>query len=180
MQSYKANCCRPRQCRSALPNPSNRRVIGKWERLSGSSSRLSDGSYYVSFGHNEDRGGRSAVCELLDWTGESLPSLSEIGRLPLRRETGPRGISQFLFQEPRTKRDRTRILRTGMISTPAQKCGAYSGFIWPYVDRQFRERCLNSSNVRRSCRTLDSAERAQQSSNQSNLRRAPADRVVRR
>jgi hypothetical protein len=90
-------------------------------------------------GHHEDRGGRYAVCELLDWTGESLLSRSEIERLDIRREKSPRGISQFLFAEPRTKRDRTRILRTGIISKPAQKCGRYSVFIWPHIDRQFRD-----------------------------------------
>lgn len=89
-------------------------------------------------GHHEDRGGRSAVCELLNWIGESLPSRSEIERLPIRRETGPRGISQFLFQDPRTKRERSRVLRTGMISRPAQRCSSYSAFVWPYIDQQFR------------------------------------------
>jgi len=90
-------------------------------------------------GQHEDRGGRSAICELLDWTGESLPPQTEIARLQIRRETGPRGISQFLFQQPRAKRDQTRIKRTGFVSRPAQECGGYSVFVWPYVDRQFRE-----------------------------------------
>ena len=37
-------------------------------------------------GHHEDRGGRSAVCELLNWTGDSILSRSEIERLDIRRE----------------------------------------------------------------------------------------------
>ena len=93
-------------------------------------------------GHNEDKGGRSAGCELLDWTAESLSSIPDVDALSVRREVGPRGISQFLFQEPRTKRDRKeqiRMVRTGVVSTPAQKCGGYTVFVWPFVDRLFHE-----------------------------------------
>lgn len=90
-------------------------------------------------GHNEDKGGRSAVCELLDWTAESLPSIPDVDALLVRQEAGPRGISQFLFQEPRTKRDRMRVVRTGVVSTPAQKCGGYTAFVWPFVDRLFHD-----------------------------------------
>src|SRR5262249_22947020 len=46
-------------------------------------------------GHHVDRGGRSAICELLNWTGDSLLSHSEIEGLEIRREKSPRGISQF-------------------------------------------------------------------------------------
>lgn len=90
-------------------------------------------------GHHADRGGRSAVCELLDWTGESIPKSTVIDRLSVRRESCSRGISQFLFQEPRAKKDKSRIHRTGIISKPAQRCGGYAGFVWPYVDRQLRD-----------------------------------------
>ena len=90
-------------------------------------------------GHHEDKGGRSAVCELLDWTGESIPSAEEIRQLTVRREAAPRAISQFLFQEPRTKRDKARITRTGVHSVPAQQCGGYTALVWPYVDRYLHE-----------------------------------------
>jgi hypothetical protein len=90
-------------------------------------------------GHHQDKGGRAAVCELLDWTAESLPSTPDVDALSIRREAGPRGISQFLFPEARTKRDRIRIVRTGVVSRPAQKCGGYTAFVWPFVDRLFQE-----------------------------------------
>jgi len=90
-------------------------------------------------GFHEDKGGRAAVCELLDWTGETIPSAEEITRLSVRREAAPRATSQFLFQEPRTQRDKTRIRRTGVRSTLAQECGVYTALVWPYVDRQLHE-----------------------------------------
>jgi hypothetical protein len=90
-------------------------------------------------GHHEDRGGKSAVCELLNWTGESLNFLPRVDQIPIRREAGPRQISQFLFQQPRAKRDQLRVVPTGIISKPAQRPGSYTIFVWPFVDRLFRE-----------------------------------------
>jgi hypothetical protein len=40
-------------------------------------------------GHHEDKGGRSPVCELLDWTGSAIPSVEEVRRLTVRREAAP-------------------------------------------------------------------------------------------
>jgi hypothetical protein len=90
-------------------------------------------------GHHEDRGGRSAVCELLNWIGSSVTDLPPIESLSVRKEQSPRGTSQFLFQEPRLKKDKSRIVRTGIVSNPSQRCGGYTGFVWPFVDRLFRE-----------------------------------------
>jgi hypothetical protein len=90
-------------------------------------------------GHNEDRGGKSAVCELLNWIGESMNPLPSLDQLSIRKEAGPRGTSQFLFQEPRLKRDQLRVVRTGIVSKPAQRSGGYSAFVWPFVDQLFRE-----------------------------------------
>lgn len=90
-------------------------------------------------GHHEDRGGKSAVCELLNWTGESLNSLPPIDQIPIRREAGPRQTSQFLFQEPRSKRDQLRVVRTGIVSKCAQRPDGYTAFVWPFVDRLFRD-----------------------------------------
>ena len=90
-------------------------------------------------GHNDDRGGKDAVCELLDWTGVSLTDLPSVDSLPVRKEQTPRGISQFLFQDPRLKKYKARIERTGVLSNPSQRCGGYTAFVWPFVDQQFRE-----------------------------------------
>lgn len=103
--------------------------------------RLASGNLTLMrvIGHHRDKGGCSAVCELLDWVGSSVPSPEAISRLSVRREASPRGISQFLFQEPRKKEDQTRILPSECYSNPAQKPGGYAVMVWPYVDRQMRD-----------------------------------------
>ena len=90
-------------------------------------------------GHHEDKGGRSAICELLDWTGTTIPSAEDVRRFGVRREAGPHGISQFLFQEPRLKKDKARIVRTGISCAATQVPGGYGVFVWPFVDRLFSE-----------------------------------------
>lgn len=90
-------------------------------------------------GHHEDRGGKFAVCELLNWIGESMNSLPPVDQLTIRTEAAPRKISQFLCQEPRSRRDQHRLVRTGIVSKPAQQLGNYTGFVWAFVDRLFRE-----------------------------------------
>ena len=90
-------------------------------------------------GHHEDRGGKSAVCELLNWIGESLSALPRVDQLGIQKETGPSGISQFLFQEPRLKRDQLRVVRPGILSKPAQRLAGYTIFVWPFVDSLFRD-----------------------------------------
>jgi hypothetical protein len=90
-------------------------------------------------GHHSDKGGRSAVCELLDCVGATIPPPETIAKLPIRTERRPRGTSQFLFQEPRRKKDQSRVMRTGLFSTPTQKCGGYTILVWPYVDRLLQD-----------------------------------------
>jgi hypothetical protein len=88
----------------------------------------------------EDKGGRSAVCELLDWVGQSPPTNHGIQAASIRPRKDRAGAdSQFLFQEPRTKHDKTRVVRTGLRVTPAQSVGGYTAFVWPYVDRLLSE-----------------------------------------
>jgi len=121
--------------------PRNVRSATEWGTGEVIGFRLASGRWTLIrvLGHHEDKGGRSAVCELLDWIGVSIPLAEEVERLPVRHGSGPRGVSQFLFQEPRTKRDKLRIVRTDILSTPSQSSGGYSIFVWPYVDRQFAE-----------------------------------------
>jgi len=125
------------------PKPIARRLksANDWQLGEIIGFRLLSGQWVLLrvIGHNEDRGGRSAVCELLDWTGSSILSIPAIESLSIRKEANPRGISQFLFPEPRLKKDRPRVVRTGLFSTPAQRCSNYTAFVWPFVDRLFQE-----------------------------------------
>ena len=80
-----------------------------------------------------------------------------VNRLAIRTEAAPRRISQFLFQEPRLKRDQLRVVRTGIVSKPSQRLGEYTFFVWPFVDH-LSVKCsnLNDHNSRRTtCRFAD-------------------------
>lgn len=100
--------------------------------------RLSSGLWTLMrvIGHHEDKGGRSAVCELLDWTGSEVPSPEEISRLPIRNriQSGPYSKPQFFLAEARKKKDKARLERTGIVSTPGQEPGGYMGVIWSHLD----------------------------------------------
>ncbi len=68
-----------------------------------------------------------------------MNTLPTVAQLSIRKEAGPRGTAQFLFQEPRSKRDQLRVVSTGIVSRPAQRPSGYGVFVWPFVDRLFRE-----------------------------------------
>src|SRR5713101_427663 len=86
-------------------------------------------------GHHTDKGGRFAVCEFLDWCGESLPEPKQILRLSVRRDAAVGRPSQFVFQKPRSKKEEARIVRTGLHSRPAQQPGGYGAVMWAMLDR---------------------------------------------
>jgi hypothetical protein len=90
-------------------------------------------------GHHEDKGGRHAVCELLDWVGERFPSAEQIARMPIKREAIPRGISQFGFQDPIKAKDQVRVQRLGLNSRPEQTCGGYAFLVWPSMDTSLKD-----------------------------------------
>jgi hypothetical protein len=73
-------------------------------------------------GHHEDKGGRSAVCELLDWTGSEVPSPEEISRLPIRNriQSGPYSKPQFFLAEARKKKDKARLEGRASFQLPAK------------------------------------------------------------
>lgn len=131
--------------RSAPPPPKRiaktSKSANEWQKGEVIGFRLLSGRWVLLrvIGHHEDRGGKSAICELLNWIGESITSIPAVEKMSIRKESGLRGTSQFLFQEPRSKRDQMRVVRTGIFSKPAQRCSGYSAFVWPFVDRLFRE-----------------------------------------
>jgi hypothetical protein len=54
-------------------------------------------------GHHNDRGGRSAVCELLDWTGNSITDLPPVNSLSIRKE------ARFAASRNSSFKSRTKI-----------------------------------------------------------------------
>jgi hypothetical protein len=87
-------------------------------------------------GHHTDKGGRFAVCEILDWSQPHLPDVETIARLPFLAEAAPHGISRFIFVEPRKKAQQTRVVRMGISSPPMQECQYYTALAFPYIDAQ--------------------------------------------
>jgi hypothetical protein len=90
-------------------------------------------------GHHVDKGGRNAVCELLDWIGEAVPEPQTMKKLKVKKGMGPYDLSQFFFPEPENKNQLERIRRTGFKISPQQKPGSYTIFVWKYIDRLFKD-----------------------------------------
>jgi len=89
----------------------------------------------------DDKGGRIAVCELLDWIGEEIPPVGDIDRLGVRFQPGRNPIAAFMFCQPRRKADQARVRPTGLRSNPAQsRCRITAWCLWPQLDRLIHER----------------------------------------
>jgi hypothetical protein len=103
--------------------------------------RLASGAstLFRVIGHHQDKGGRHAVCEPLDWVGNELPPPSDMLALPLRQPAPPWKFSQFMLGEPRKRKDVERFARTGLAAEPSQRPGGYIVFVFPHVDRLLLE-----------------------------------------
>ncbi len=92
--------------------------------------------------HHDDKGGRLAVCELLDWIGEEIPSVGDLDRLGVRLQPGRNPVAAFGFCQPRSKAGQARITPTGLRSNPAQSRRGITAFcLWPQLDRLL-QRCF--------------------------------------
>jgi hypothetical protein len=89
-------------------------------------------------GHHTDHGGKTAVCELLDWVGDVIPEPNKIKQLKVKKGTSPYYPRQYIVQEPHNKKPQERIWRTGIISKSNQKTGGYGVFAWKHIDIQFK------------------------------------------
>jgi hypothetical protein len=85
-------------------------------------------------GHHLDKGGKFAVVELLDWKGKEAPGQEEIAKLAVRKEANARGYSQFMLGAAKAK-ERDRITRIGIKTTPAQTPEGYAIFPSKYLDQ---------------------------------------------
>ncbi|MFM7165602.1 MAG: hypothetical protein ACKO3T_10180 [Planctomycetaceae bacterium] len=100
--------------------------------------RLLSGNWtlFRVIGQHTDEGGSFAVCEILDWVEDHLPSPEKISGLARRPVRSLNNISQFVFQQPRKKNEQARVVRLGCASAPQQSPGGYTVLPWPHVDRQ--------------------------------------------
>jgi len=131
--------------RSPPPPPVRvpKRFIGKnaWEVGEIVAYRLGSGSWtaFRVIGHHVDKGGRHAVCEPLDGIGPQPPNQTQLHDLGCRRSIPPWKVTQFMLSEPRQRKDLSRLVQTGVRSTPTQPLRGYMCFVFPHVDRQLKE-----------------------------------------
>lgn len=101
--------------------------------------RLESGRWtaFRVIGHHADKGGRSAICEPLDWVGAAPPCAGDIERSRVLPASDAWHAPQFFFSERRV--DPSRLVRTGIASKPEQTPEGYSTLVQPYVDRLLAE-----------------------------------------
>lgn len=92
-------------------------------------------------GFHQDKGGRGPVCEILDWTGEIIPSNRAIRKMGYIFANEPsQHLSQFLFGSLGPKdfqEDRVEFVAKHI--KPKQKCEGYSAINWRFADKQIED-----------------------------------------
>ena len=130
------------------PQPPPKRVTRKikaandWQVGEVVGLRLQSGNWTLirAIGHHSDKGGRFAVCELLDWIGKELPPENAVSELPIKLPPAPHtAVAQFMLAEARKKQDQARLQRLDIVSTPTQKPGSFLVLAWPKLDRILEE-----------------------------------------
>ena len=90
-------------------------------------------------GHHTDKGGRFAVCEILDWIGETIPAVPQLSEIPVRMSLKRPSLSQFMLSNPHaTHKQAKRFCRTGIRIAPAKRPGGYTVFPWQYLDKMLK------------------------------------------
>lgn len=91
-------------------------------------------------GHHTDRGGTYPVCELLDWSGEAIPSREALQMAEVKRSRPDykHTITQLMIVGIK-KKAAARLEELGMRLKPAQKHGASSVVHWKYLDKFLKE-----------------------------------------
>lgn len=91
-------------------------------------------------GHHTDRGGTYPVCELLDWSGDTIPSKEVLQTAGIKRGRSDlkHTITKVMIVGIR-KKAAARLEELGMRLEPAQKHGPSSVVHWKYLDRFLRE-----------------------------------------
>lgn len=93
-------------------------------------------------GFHQDKGGKSPVCELLNWKGNIIPSKLRLRFLRVKIKTYPNGrkISQFMIgRSSERELPKERIERVGLILKRTQPVGGFFVFTWRYLDQQLSD-----------------------------------------
>jgi hypothetical protein len=108
--------------------PKVHKQASEWEVGEVVSYRLASNRLIVCrvIGHNEDKGGRTAFCELLDWIGTQIPSADILARMPIKLDIEAVG----------KQRSKDRLV---LKHKPLQTPGGYLVFPGAYLDRMLAE-----------------------------------------
>jgi hypothetical protein len=127
-----------------LPRKIEKRVLCECNWKSGElvALRLLSGKLTVFrvIGHHTDRGGTYPVCELLDWSGDAIPS-AEVLQMTGVKQSRPdykHTITQLMIVGIK-KKAAARLEELGISLKPAQKRGASSVVHWKYLDKFLKE-----------------------------------------
>jgi hypothetical protein len=91
-------------------------------------------------GHHTDKGGTMPTCELLEWTGTSIPSERDLATLRVRPSSGNWDCSEFIIARTSERQLPTdRIQRLGIVQKPVRSTGGCYVFLWNTLDKQLIE-----------------------------------------
>jgi len=93
-------------------------------------------------GHHEDKGGKSPICELLNWQGDKIPNKLRLRFMGIKKRKYPNGHidTQFgLGQSTENQFPKERIERTGIVLKPSQQAGPYMDFPYAHLDERLKE-----------------------------------------
>lgn len=111
-----------------------------WERGELIAYKLESGKKIIFrvLGVKEDKGGAYPVCEILDWVSNSLPHLSELHGVSVRRCIGAHAREKpqlSIGQASAREYPEERITRLHVKIEPEQQVGVPRGFtLWRYLD----------------------------------------------
>jgi hypothetical protein len=91
-----------------------------------------------TIGHHSDKGGTAPIFELLDWSGEQIPTSFQ--SFDVRKSRGARPITQFMIGRTRGKeRPDDRLQYLGVNLPPAQKPAGFTVLLWRWFDRALKQ-----------------------------------------
>ena len=110
------------------PQPAEKRISKRfrdtndWQVGDLVAYRMQSGRFVIllTVGHHTDRGGTCPICELVDWTGEQLPSSFESFEIRKSNRLGPMPMTQFKIGRTAARErpdDRLQVLGVKMKST---------------------------------------------------------------
>jgi hypothetical protein len=96
-------------------------------------------------GHHTDKGGKSPICELLDWVGDDLPNEAQLKSAGIRKANQAQPVTQqpmtqFMLAAAKFKeKPENRLERLGIRGKPNQSPHQFTVLLWKRFDRVLKE-----------------------------------------